>query len=141
MIWTRKKENGFVLIIILFSMSILMLLSSSLLKYTQQEVNIALNLRENMKALYAAEAGIELALAILNEDYTYKSQGTVIEADIGQGYFRVSLDRIVGDKRRVTSLGQVGKARHTVTVEVENVSMENTSETTETEVTVKWLRP
>ncbi len=118
-IWTGNKEGGFVLIIILFSMSILMLLGSSLLNYTQQEVNIAYNLEENVRALYAAEAGIELALATIYEDYTYKSQGTVIEEDIGQGHFRVSLGRLQGDKRLVTSRGQAGRASHRITVEVE----------------------
>ena len=138
----KHREKGFVIVIVLFSMSVLMLLGGSLLNYTWLERNIARGQGEKMKARYASEAGIELAVAILAQEFAYRSQGTVISEDVGRGSFQVTLEGVEGNERKIVSRGEAGKAAQQYTVKAQaSTQEENNGEPYQVLEKVRWVKP
>ncbi len=139
MLYFLKKENGFILIMILIIMSVLMFLGSNFLNYSLTEYNIALNYSRNMQAYYAAEAGVDMAFALLGKDFSFNSNGNeeILSSNIGSGYYRVSLSEESPDgKRIITSDGYVHNARETIRVVV--ARPDNSESGVEI---VEWVKP
>jgi hypothetical protein len=64
-----KSERGFATLIALLMVGMLTLLGLAALSTSDDEVNIAGNELQEMRAFYAAEAGLEAAAAALNTEY------------------------------------------------------------------------
>lgn len=66
-----KEERGSILFLVIFITTALLLLGAVFLQGSQQERSIAKGYTQKIKAHYIAEAGVEAALARLNEQPEY----------------------------------------------------------------------
>ena len=69
MLKRMKNQDGFATLIALIMMGMLMLIGVAAISLTDDEVTVAGNELQEMRAFYAAEAGLEAAAAALNQEY------------------------------------------------------------------------
>lgn len=72
---SNKKEKGAILIITLWILAILTILSVGVAGRMGLELKLTGFYRDNMKALYLAKAGVERAIAVIEEDGDHKEGG------------------------------------------------------------------
>lgn len=101
----QEEEGGYIIILIIISMSFLILLGSYFLSHTLKEYLIATNHEKNVFTCYIAEAGIEIALGVISNDFYFNFQGETLEGEIGGGCYQVTLGIIEDNRRLVTSKG------------------------------------
>ncbi|UNC92565.1 hypothetical protein [Candidatus Contubernalis alkaliaceticus] len=109
------NRRGAVLVVVMISVSVLLLLGGVFLHCALIEFTIASNHQENTMAYYAAEAGVELAYALLYKDPSFPS-GNLELIFLEDGFIEIVLGEIEGSGRVIVSSGYVGKAKETLTV-------------------------
>jgi len=116
-----KENKGSVLLMMLFIIAVLMLPGAALLKNAFNERKIAENYLYKIKAHYFAEAGIEIALALLKEGLepflALQQKGPFyFQQGVHEGYFSLQWfepGNPAGDKKYYT-LVSTGVYRHTL---------------------------
>jgi len=121
-----KKETGAVLVISLLIMLMLTVLGIAAIRTVTTDINIAANDRSAKQAFTLAEAGVERALAEINNntidppDDVDGSSVTLSDSSHSTGSYNVSITRIAADMLQITSTGTTtnGKGTKTIVVNV-----------------------
>lgn len=110
------SNKGSVLIFVLIFMAFILFLGGMQAAHSLIEVKVAGNHEHNAQAYYAAEAGIEVFLALLQSNTSLLQEGGgVLEGTVGGGTFQVSWP---GGGSVITARGFVENAREDIPVEV-----------------------
>lgn len=129
-------EKGIVLVMLLIYTAVLLLLGSFYLNHVITELHISSNFEENIRAYYAAEAGIEMGFALLNENFYFESEGLNIFEEIGEGCYEVFIGEIIEGERQITSKSYINNARGIIKVTVTEAGLPETGAVVKT-----WLKP
>lgn len=116
-----ENKQGAAIIVVLISLSVLMLLGSAFLEQGLGEQVMARNYASNIQAYYLAEAGIEVAYAALKQDFYFCAGGGELTGGLVGGTYQVTLGRVRGDERLLTSRGEAGMAWEIIKVELVNL--------------------
>ncbi|MDO9574249.1 MAG: hypothetical protein Q7I94_04565 [Candidatus Contubernalis sp.] len=123
----KSNRRGAALVVVMISVTVLLLLGGVFLHCALIEYTIAVNHKENTMAYYAAEAGVELAYALLNQD-PYFPQGNLGIFSLGDGFVEIELGEMGDNERVIVSNGYVGKAKEIITVIIPLDAVQNGSE-------------
>ncbi|MBU0571571.1 MAG: hypothetical protein KJ995_03365 [Candidatus Omnitrophica bacterium] len=118
-----RKKSGMVLVMVLGFMALMILSTVSLSTMIQQDVNLIRGVKEKEQARFAAEAGINHALARIDADGFALGTAATINSDPGlfdSGSYTVTFSEPVSDRHLITSTGTVLGVSRAVTVEVES---------------------
>jgi type II secretory pathway component PulK len=103
------------LVMALFTMLSLTITTLALLTMATTEPRIAANLLHGSQAFYLAESGLEIALAMLQENRPLVDRaGTV-----GAGHYSLTFTEVEVTRVRVRSVGRVGRAVRVVSNQFE----------------------
>jgi hypothetical protein len=111
-----KAENGMALVLVLVFTGLLLTIGSALLTFAFNEKQISIYQTQDIRQYYLAEAGIEIALAALNENPYYRDP---FSAELGEGMFRITFEETAADKLLIHSSGIVEGGNTLITVAVE----------------------
>lgn len=114
---SRKKEEGFVLILSLLFIALMVLSTVSLSTMIQQDVRLIGKIKEREQARFMAEAGINHALGNIKED-GYASFGG-FSGSMDTGSYIVSKSTVSG-RDLIRSVGTVNSISETVSIEVKD---------------------
>ncbi len=112
----RKDENGMALVLVLVFTGLLLTIGSALLTFAFNEKQISVYQTQDIRQFYLAEAGIETALAVLNENFYNREP---FSAELGGGVFSVTFEETDTDILLIHSSGSVEDGKTTLTVAVE----------------------
>src|SRR5688572_1763397 len=99
--WVKNltRARGFVLIVVLWVLTLLGLMAAALLRESGTETRVAQNLRENAKAEALAEAGLQRAmLGLLDHDdaTVWRADGTSYSFPLGEGAATIQIQSEAG---------------------------------------------
>ena len=89
-----------VLVILLLFTATLLILGGALLNFALTEKLIALYNSSDVEKYYLAEAGLEIGIAILREDFYYQEP---VHGSLGRGTYQVTFSDINEELRLITS--------------------------------------
>lgn len=110
-----QNNRGSVLIFVLIFMAFIIFTGSMQAGHSLIEARVAGNYVHNAQAYYAAEAGVEGALAVL-QSHTGLGEGFLLQGTAGRGSFRVTAET-GPDGSIITSQGFAANAREVILVE------------------------
>lgn len=108
-----KDESGMALVLVLVFTGLLVTIGSALLTFAFNEKQIALYQTQDIRQYYLAEAGIETALAVLNENFYDRDP---FSAELGEGLFSVTYEENTSSRLLIHSSGSVEDGKTTLTV-------------------------
>ena len=104
------------LVLVLVFTGLLLTIGSALLSFAFNEKQIALYQTQDIRQYYLAEAGIETALAILNENFYDRDP---FSAELGEGLISVTFEENISNRLLIHSCGSVEDGKTNLTVVVE----------------------
>ena len=114
----KKDESGMALVLVLVFTGLLLTIGSALLSFAFNEKQIASYQTQDIRQFYLAEAGIETALAVLNENFYDRDP---FSAELGGGVFSVTFEETDTNRLLIHSSGSVEDGKTTLTVVVEHL--------------------
>ncbi len=112
----KKGENGMALVLVLVFTGLLLTIGSALLTFAFNEKQISEYQTQDIRQFYLAEAGIETALAALNENFYHREP---FSAELGGGFFSVTFEETAAGRLLIHSSGTVEDGKTTLTVAVQ----------------------
>lgn len=97
-----KKNRGTAMLLSYLVIVVLLITASIFVMRTINEKNFSYRFKESKEAFNLAEAGINMALIQLRQDYDYSGGSSV---NLGRGQYSVSIANILPDKRQIISSG------------------------------------
>jgi hypothetical protein len=118
-----KRENGAVLVVVLFVMIIVMFLGVAFLDMGTSEALMGDYFKDSVQAFYIAEGGLQKSLSMLKTDPEYKRgelwAGFLSDMhELGAGFYSISIDEIGTGKMKLVSTGRVHKSVAHIETEV-----------------------
>lgn len=113
--YLKTDENGMALVLVLVFTGLLLTIGSALLSFAFNERQIALYQTQDIRQFYLAEAGIEIALAALNENFYDRDP---FSAELGGGVFSVIFEETASKRLLIHSSGSLEGGKTTLTVAV-----------------------
>ncbi len=101
---TLAEERGTVLLLVLVAMQLLLVMSSSLFSIAMVERQISHYQGQDICLHYLAEAGLELGVASLKEDF---HRAHPLEGEMAGGFYRVTFETVDPETRRVISTARL----------------------------------
>lgn len=102
----KKNKGAIVLSLSYLIIIVLLIIAAAFTVRVINEKNIANRYKESKEAFNLAEAGANMAMAMLRQDYNWNASPTV---DLGRGQYTVNINQIT-DKRMITSSGFIPSA-------------------------------
>jgi Tfp pilus assembly protein PilX len=113
----RNCERGMALVLVLVFTGLLLTIGSALLTFAFNEKQIALYQTQDIRQFYLAEAGIEIALAALNDNFYARDP---FSAELDDGLLSITYEETAINCLLVHSSGSVNGGKTTLTVAVEH---------------------
>ncbi|MBS4020819.1 MAG: pilus assembly PilX N-terminal domain-containing protein [Dethiobacter sp.] len=111
-----RNDKGSALIIVLVAVAVFSFLGVSLLNVSMAGIHVSRHFANGDKAYYAAEAGIEKAIAYLSKEFNYQFDNELNENETD---FFVEVLKPSGNSRFITSTGTAEGKTRTINVLVE----------------------
>jgi hypothetical protein len=112
-----KEERGMALVLVLVFTGLFLTIGAALLSFAFNERQIACYQTQDIRQFYLAEAGIEVALTVLNENFYDRHP---ITGELGGGVFKVAFEEAASNSLIINSTGSVEGGKTTLTVAVEH---------------------
>lgn len=110
----KNSEQGAILIFTLFIMTILIALGMAMLPPTIMDYKASRNFSDYQQAIFLAEAGVEEAMAALDQKWN-ELECPVFAKSLKEGEYEVSIENAdENNVRRITSIGRIGKIERTI---------------------------
>lgn len=114
----KNSEQGAILVFTLLIMITLMTLGMAILPLTVMEYKASRNFSDYQQAISLAEAGVEEAMAILDQKWNEIEHSDFIKP-LKEGQYEVSIENAdESNVRRITSTGRIRKIERTIEVKV-----------------------
>ncbi|MDW7728830.1 MAG: hypothetical protein SCJ94_02315 [Bacillota bacterium] len=104
------------LVLVLVFTGLLLIVGSAVLSFTLNEKQISVYQSEDIRQYYLAEAGIEAALTLLNQNSLHRDQ---LERTLGDGSFSVTFEELSENSLCLISTGKLENSSITIEVIVE----------------------
>lgn len=114
----RKNKGAVMLLFSYLVIAVLLIIGAAFVVRTINEKNFSYRNKETKEAFNLAEAGINFAITMLQQDYNWSGQPPL---NLGRGQYSVSINNILPDKRQIISSGFIPLAanfRVSKTIEV-----------------------
>jgi len=119
----KSREKGMVLLIVLGFMALMILSAVSLASMIQRDIDLIRNVKEKEQCRFAAEAGINHALARIDADGFTSGTGSALGSNallFDSGSYMVTFSEPVSGRNLITSTGTISGVSRTVTAEIKN---------------------
>ncbi len=120
MIAQKEKQQGVILLITIIIMGILLSMSSALVGYTALQVHGERQTLTQGQALALAEAGIDKAISMSNQDPNYTGETAT---PLGSGEFTVLISSIDTSTKQITSTGYIPNAANPTMTKIVKATM------------------
>ncbi len=113
-----EQQNGSAVILAVFVVVLLSALGAAFCVLSSTEIKTSQSFRDGVAAQYLAESGAKRAMLKLSQDSTWMPVPSTLKENLGTaptaGYYEVSVTNNGSNKRTVTSVGVVNKARRQI---------------------------
>ncbi|MBZ0273148.1 pilus assembly PilX N-terminal domain-containing protein [bacterium] len=112
---SRPERRGVVMVIVLMVMSATLLVGLAAMLTSSTDMKISFNYKRGTMAFFAAEAGVQRAIAELREDQDWSDGFELTDQDNGTGY-EVDVTHISSQLASIRAQGSGGASRRTIEV-------------------------
>ncbi|MGM0688861.1 MAG: PilX N-terminal domain-containing pilus assembly protein [Bacillota bacterium] len=116
-IHTLNSEKGMALVLVFVFTAVLMVCGTTLMTYALNEKLIANYQNQDIFKYYLAESGVEIGLAVLQNDFFYDSE---IRGTNAHGFFIVNFEDLPESERVIISEGCLDEYCQVLRVTVKN---------------------